>query len=96
VSYSHSRLFFFIPRDGGERQTLLPRIQGPPTYELCDKCPLNREIQVILENYERRITSIESDLKEIRIIAGQAKLLFTLSIGGGGLALVQLLREFFK
>jgi len=36
-------------------------------------------------------TSTEADLKEIRDVISQAKLLITLSIGGGGLSFITLL-----
>ena len=40
---------------------------------------------------ERWRVSTESDLKEIREIISQVKLLITLSIGGGGLSIITLI-----
>jgi hypothetical protein len=44
-----------------------------------------------IESLERWRASTEADLKEIRDVISQVKLLITLSIGGGGLSVITLI-----
>lgn len=44
-----------------------------------------------VESLERWRASTEADLKEIRDVISQVKLLITLSIGGGGLSVITLI-----
>jgi hypothetical protein len=55
--------------------------------------PRNQLITLVekVDALERWRTSTESDLKEIREIISQVKLLMSLSIGGGGLSVLTLL-----
>jgi hypothetical protein len=55
--------------------------------------PRNQLITLVekVDALERWRASTESDLKEIREIISQVKLLITLSIGGGGLSIITLI-----
>lgn len=54
----------------------------------CDEILILKEKIASLESWR---SSTEADLKEIRDVISQVKLLITLSIGGGGLSIVTLL-----
>jgi hypothetical protein len=54
----------------------------------CDEIITLREK---VESLERWRASTEADLKEIRDVISQVKLLITLSIGGGGLSIITLI-----
>ena len=58
--------------------------------KICDHCPLNREVTVILEHHERRIIQVELDLKKINEFVIESRLLRQLTLGGGFLSLVTL------
>ncbi len=54
----------------------------------CDEILVLKEKVTALESWR---ASTELDLKEIRVIIGQVKLLMSLSIGGGGLSIISLI-----
>jgi hypothetical protein len=54
----------------------------------CDDVLILKEKVAALEAWRR---STEADLKEIRDVISQVKLLITLSIGGGGLSIITLI-----
>jgi hypothetical protein len=54
----------------------------------CDEILVLKEKVAALESWR---ASTEMDLKEIRVIIGQVKLLMSLSIGGGGLSIISLI-----
>ena len=54
----------------------------------CDDILVLKEKVAALESWR---ASTEMDLKEIRVIIGQVKLLMSLSIGGGGLSIISLI-----
>ena len=54
----------------------------------CDEILVLKEKMAALESWR---ASTEMDLKEIRVIIGQVKLLMSLSIGGGGLSIISLI-----
>ncbi len=61
----------------------------PPTHPTpCDEIIILREKVQSLEQWR---ASVEADLKEIRDVISQVKLLITLSIGGGGLSIITLI-----
>ena len=77
-----------------------PAVFKPASHPNRPRTPFRRdtppcdEIITLLEKVnalERWRTSTESDLKEIREIISQVKLLMSLSIGGGGLSVLTLL-----
>ena len=59
-------------------------VHTPP----CDDILVLKEKVAALESWR---ASTEMDLKEIRVIIGQVKLLMSLSIGGGGLSIISLI-----
>ena len=59
-------------------------VHTPP----CDDILVLKEKVAALESWR---ASTELDLKEIRVIIGQVKLLMSLSIGGGGLSIISLI-----
>ena len=59
-------------------------VHTPP----CDEILVLKEKVAALESWR---ASTELDLKEIRVIIGQVKLLMSLSIGGGGLSIISLI-----
>ena len=59
-------------------------IHTPP----CDDILVLKEKVAALESWR---ASTEMDLKDIRVIIGQVKLLMSLSIGGGGLSIISLI-----
>jgi hypothetical protein len=63
------------------------------TSSVQHKPPCDQLITLVekVDNLERWRASTESDLKEIREIISQVKLLITLSIGGGGLSIITLI-----
>ena len=63
---------------------LMPTAHNPP----CDDILILKEKVASLEDWRRRT---EADLKDIRDIISQVKLLMTLSLGGGGLSIITLL-----
>ena len=62
----------------------MPNTHTPP----CDEILILKEKVASLETWR---TSTETDLKEIRAIISQVKLLMSLSIGGGGLSVLTLI-----
>jgi hypothetical protein len=58
------------------------------TGTVCDDILILKEKVAALEAWR---TATEADLKEIRDVISQVKLLITLSIGGGGLSVITLL-----
>lgn len=58
------------------------------THEPCQRIVVLEEKVANLEAW-RRVT--EADIKEIRDVISQVKLLITLSIGGGGLSIITLI-----
>ena len=58
-----------------------------PHVPLCDDILILKEKVAALEGWR---TGTEADLKEIRDVISQVKLLITLSIGGGGLSIITL------
>jgi hypothetical protein len=58
------------------------------TRAACDDILILKEKVAALEAWR---TATEADLKEIRDVISQVKLLITLSIGGGGLSVITLL-----
>jgi hypothetical protein len=59
-----------------------------------DVIPIQGDILILKEKIaalEAWRTSTEADLKEIRDVISQVKLLITLSIGGGGLSIITLI-----
>jgi hypothetical protein len=60
----------------------------PLPHESCDEIITLKEKVASLESWR---ASTESDLKEIREIISQVKLLMSLSIGGGGLSVLTLI-----
>ena len=80
-------------RRAGSRST--PFGGQPPARQTADSCqrPCD-EILVLKEkvaSLEVWRASTEADLKEIRDVISQVKLLITLSIGGGGLSVITLI-----
>jgi hypothetical protein len=63
------------------------------TGHMSHKLPCDRLITLVekVDSLERWKASTESDLKEIREIISQVKLLMSLSIGGGGLSVLTLI-----
>jgi hypothetical protein len=59
-----------------------------PHVQPCDEIIILKEKVAALEAWRART---ESDLKEIREIISQVKLLMSLSIGGGGLSMLTLI-----
>lgn len=59
-------------------------MKNPP----CDELLILKEKVAALEEWR---TSTEADLKEIRDVISQVKLLISLSIGGGGLSVITLI-----
>lgn len=67
----------------------MPTSKHPSTHTIpCDEIITLREK---VESLERWRASTEVDLKEIRDVISQVKLLITLSIGGGGLSVITLI-----
>ena len=67
----------------------MPGSKLPSTHTMpCNEIIALREK---VESLERWRASTEADLKEIRDVISQVKLLITLSIGGGGLSIITLL-----
>lgn len=62
----------------------MPNTHTPP----CDEIIVLKEKVAALEAWR---SGTETDLKEIRAIISQVKLLMSLSIGGGGLSIISLL-----
>jgi hypothetical protein len=62
----------------------MPTPHTPP----CDDIIVLKEKVAALESWR---TSTEADLKDIREIISQVKLLMSLSIGGGGLSIISLI-----
>ncbi|MGA2505607.1 MAG: hypothetical protein ABSG01_16115 [Anaerolineales bacterium] len=58
------------------------------SHQPCDEIITLREK---VQSLERWRASTEADLKEIRDVISQVKLLITLSIGGGGLSVITLI-----
>jgi hypothetical protein len=58
------------------------------SHRLCDEILVIKEKVAALEAWR---ASTEADLKEIRDVISQVKLLITLSIGGGGLSIITLI-----
>jgi hypothetical protein len=58
------------------------------THSPCDDILVLKEKIAALEGWR---TSTEADLKDIREIISQVKLLMSLSIGGGGLSIISLI-----
>jgi hypothetical protein len=63
---------------------------------ICDRCPLNREVTVILEHHERRISAAELDLKKINDFVVESRLLRQMTLGGGFLSIVTLAITLFN
>ena len=65
----------------------------PPTTSVKHLKPCDQIITLVekVDALERWRTSTENDLKEIREIISQVKLLMSLSIGGGGLSIISLI-----
>jgi hypothetical protein len=61
---------------------------APSKHLPCDEILILKEKVTALEAWR---ASTEADLKEIRDVISQVKLLITLSIGGGGLSIVTLI-----
>lgn len=72
---------FITPAQRNKRRQLETASQG-------SDLPILREKVEALEGWR---TSTEADLKEIREVIAQVKLLITLSLGGGGLSLITLI-----
>jgi len=60
----------------------------PPHISPCDDVLILKEKVAVLEAWR---IGTEADLKEIRDVISQVKLLITLSIGGGGLSIITLI-----
>jgi hypothetical protein len=67
-----------------------------PDYNLCDRCPLNKAVELTITQHERRLLQLENEMKELLAIGAQFKLLLSLSIGGGGLSLITLIMFFVQ
>jgi hypothetical protein len=66
----------------------MPPSPASPHPDPCDEIIILKEK---VESLERWRNSTENDLKEIREVISQVKLLITLSIGGGGLSIITLI-----
>jgi hypothetical protein len=67
----------------------MPTTKHPSTHPSpCDEILVLKEKVAALEAWR---ASTEADLKEIRDVISQVKLLITLSIGGGGLSVITLI-----
>lgn len=66
----------------------MPPIQQTTHPIPCDDLIVLKEKVAALESWR---TNTEVDLKEIRDVISQVKLLITLSIGGGGLSIITLI-----
>jgi hypothetical protein len=65
----------------------MPSKPMPPKCEACDEIIILKEKVASLEDWRK---STEADLKDIREIVSQVKLLMSLSIGGGALSVLTL------
>ena len=66
----------------------MPPSKPTTHFNPCDDLIVIKEKMAALEAWQR---ATEIDLKEIRDVISQVKLLITLSIGGGGLSIVTLI-----
>ena len=69
-----------------------PLTTPAPDYAICDHCPLNRAVELTLAQHERRLNQHDTEIKELLAIGAQFKLLMSLSIGGGALSAIVLIR----
>lgn len=77
-----------LPVNGGQPSTLMPTVEHAADQPPCDELIDLRARLRMLEDW--RITT-QTDIKEIRDVVSQVKLLMSLSIGGGGLSILSLI-----
>ena len=67
-----------------------PTPSHAPDTNFCERCPLNREVQLHIDAHERRILALEADVKLVRDFMIESKTIRYMTMGGGMLSIVTL------